>query len=265
MVGMGKLVKRECPVCGIHYDADSVRLRHGRQTTCSRKCSYVLRGDQKKLGATFTCPVCESEFTRTPKQIKSKHGAVFCSRECHYRGRTLGLSKRVVVKPYTVTDEGRAGWLVGAAKTVAIRRARDNYGHSDDTRARLAETTARAIADGRIPTVSRVEDEVADALDALGIGYRRQVSVRGALGRYVACVDFMLDDGRALEVNGTFWHADPRSYPDGPVYPSQRRTHERWCRKVAALESLGIALVVVWEYDVEQGACDAVAGALTDG
>src|SRR5699024_281803 len=49
------------------------------------------------------------------------------------------------------------------------------------------------------------------------------VPVRGAAGRFVACVDFMLSDGRALEVNGTFWHTDPRVYPDGPTFPAQVR------------------------------------------
>ncbi|OGB20608.1 MAG: hypothetical protein A3I66_22850 [Burkholderiales bacterium RIFCSPLOWO2_02_FULL_57_36] len=32
-----------CPVCGNNYFADPVRLKHGRQSTCSRACSYKLR------------------------------------------------------------------------------------------------------------------------------------------------------------------------------------------------------------------------------
>ncbi len=34
---------RTCPVCSIEYYADPQRLKHGRQTTCSRFCSYKLR------------------------------------------------------------------------------------------------------------------------------------------------------------------------------------------------------------------------------
>jgi len=33
------MIERECPVCGARYHAHVVRLRHGRQTTCSRRCS----------------------------------------------------------------------------------------------------------------------------------------------------------------------------------------------------------------------------------
>lgn len=206
------------------------------------------------------CAVCDTELSRSPGQIKSKHGAYYCSRACHFRGRTLGLTLRVIDNPYVLvappmTAEQRA-------KQVATRRARNGYGHSDETRARLSETTARAIAEGRIPAVSKLEDVAAEALDALGVGYRRQVNIRGPHGRYVASVDFMLADGRALEVNGTFWHADPRVYPDGPVFPAQKRTAERWARKVAALDALGITVVEVWEKELRDDPAEAVRVAL---
>lgn len=35
---MGVKVEQKCPVCGVTYFADQARLRHGRQTTCSRTC-----------------------------------------------------------------------------------------------------------------------------------------------------------------------------------------------------------------------------------
>lgn len=253
-------VKRECPACGDLYEADPGRLRWGRETTCSRACSYRLRGLQKENRTTLICPVCEAEFTRTPRQIKAKHGASFCSPACQYAGRSLGLTPRVVDKPYILvappmTAEQRA-------RQVASRRAGKGYSHSDESRARLSEATTRAMAEGRISAVSKLEDVAAKALDLHGVTYRRQVGIRGALGRYVACVDFLLDDGRVLEVNGTYWHTDPRVYPDGPLFPSQRRSAAQWVRKVAALESLGIPLVVVWELELRDDPAEAIRVAL---
>jgi G:T-mismatch repair DNA endonuclease (very short patch repair protein) len=253
-------VQRECPVCGTTYEADETRLRHGRQTTCSRNCSYRLRGNQSQQRTTVVCAVCKTEISRSPRQIKSKHGAHYCSRACHYRGRTLGLTLRVVTKPYVLVAPPRTPEQI--AKQVASRRAGKGYGHSDETRARLSETTARAIAEGRIPAVSKLEDVVAKELDALGVGYRRQVAVRGPRGRFVASVDFLLDDGRAVEVNGTFWHSDPRSYPDGPVFPAQRRTAERWARKLTALAELGITVIELWEKELRDDPAQAVRVAL---
>jgi len=241
------MVKRECPACGSVYDADPVRLRHGRQTTCSRACSYAFRASQLERREVVECAVCEVEFTRSPAQIKSKHGAVFCSPTCMYAGRTLGLTPRVVTDPYVRVAPFN---YEAHARTVATRKARDNYGHSDETRARLSEATARAIAEGRVPAVSGLEDEVAAELERQGVVFERQVAIRGERGRFVACADFVLNDGRVLEVNGTFWHADPRVFPDGPVFPSQVRTAERWANKMDALTALGVEVLVAWEQDL---------------
>lgn len=244
---MSNVVKRECPVCATTYDADPVRLRHGRQTTCSRACSYALRAGQLERREVVECAVCEVEFTRSPAQIKSKHGAVYCSPACMYAGRTLGLTPRVATDAYVrATPFNREAH----ARAVETRKSRDNYGHSDETRARLREATASAIAEGRIPAVSGLEDLVAAELERQGVAFERQVAVRGTRGRFVACADFMLEDGRALEVNGTFWHADPRAYPDGPIFPAQIRTAERWLRKMDALAGLGVVVLVAWEQDL---------------
>jgi hypothetical protein len=252
-------VQRKCPVCDAVYDADPGRLAHGRQTTCSRSCSYRMRASQREQRVSLVC-VCGQQFTRSPRQVKAKHGVSYCSRQCHYAGRSAGLTPRVVTVPYVRVAGPPTAEQV--ARQVAARRAGKGYAHSDETRARLRETTTRAIAEGRIPSVSRVEDVVAEQLDRLGVGYVRQVPIRGAGGRYVACLDFRLDDGRAVEVQGTFWHADPAVYPDGPVHASQRRTAAAWNRKVVALGALGIPVVEVWERAVREDAAQAVAVAL---
>lgn len=258
MFDMSNVIERECPACGTVYQANPVRLRHGRETTCSRACSYRLRANKLEKRVPVKCATCGDEFTRTPSQIKSKHEAVYCSPACMYAGRTLGLTPRIVSGPYNSV----AFNYEAHARSVATRKARGNYGHSDDTRARLSEATARAIAEGRVNAVSKLEDEVADELTRLGVAFTRQHLVRGERGRFIACVDFMLGDGRALEVNGTFWHTDPRVYPSGPTFPAQKRTQERWARKIAALDALGIPVVVVWEQDLRNGLTDALQVAL---
>jgi hypothetical protein len=107
-------VDRQCPVCGVLYAADEGRLRHGRQTTCSRKCSYELRASNRSRTKVYRCAVCRKAVPRAPSQVKSRF--VFCSRDCHYEARGLGLVTRNVLKPYKVTEAGRAAWQA-AAKT----------------------------------------------------------------------------------------------------------------------------------------------------
>lgn len=250
---------RTCPVCGIEYHADPNRLKHGRQATCSRACSYEFRGAGLTTSVTLTCATCGAEFTRPPAAIKGKYDAQFCSRSCHYAGRSLGVTKRVVTIPYVITEAGRLAHKESGKKAAITRRARNNYGKTEAERIAASEQMTNAIASGAINRVSKIEDVVAEELTRLGIGFRRQFGIRNPkTGRYCACLDFLLDDGRALEVNGTSWHADPRVY-QGDLAPSQIRTAERYGRKVKLLEDLGIPLIAVWEADIRKNPQEAVA------
>lgn len=49
---MGACVELTCPVCSKLYTADTVRLSFGRQTTCSRKCSYQSRSARLEVDLT---------------------------------------------------------------------------------------------------------------------------------------------------------------------------------------------------------------------
>lgn len=110
-----RTLPRVCPVCSKDYMADPARLALGKQTTCSRKCSYTLRGESLRDASMVVCPVCEGEFKAPPSKVsRAKHGSVFCSRKCHYRGRTLGITKRVVTRPYIYTPEGKAAMLASS-------------------------------------------------------------------------------------------------------------------------------------------------------
>ena len=75
-------------------------------------------------------------------------------------------------------------------------------------------------------------------------------------------VDFLLSEHVILEVNGTYWHADPRFYPDGPVHVSQKRTVEIYTKKMELLHSIGFQVIEIWEHDIKLNAHDAVISAL---
>ncbi len=251
--------ERVCPVCDVVYLADLTRLRHGRQTTCSRRCSYALRAGKLENSVSLTCATCGAEFKRAVAAVKGKHGGQFCSRACHYAGRATGATKRVVTKPYAISPEAYEAWRIGAAKTVAKRRARDNYRHTDESRAKLSEATARTLAEGKVGRPSKLEDVVATQLKALGAEYVRQFAFRDGRGRFAFVCDFWFPAHNAvLEVNGTYWHVDPRAYPNGPINPTQERCLRKYARKVESLKALGIRLVEVWEADVKKNPTEAV-------
>lgn len=260
------MVERVCPVCKKTYEANPSRLKFGRETTCSRACSYIYRGDKITKSESLTCPTCGKKFERPPSHKRGKHGSVFCSPTCHYKGRGSGLSKRVVIKPYEISEEALIAWRKGAERTRLTRLERGNYAHSEATKKLMSERTTRAIAEGKIRRVSKLEDRVADYLSSRGVSFVRQFGIRDPLsGRYLATLDFLVNDKIAVEVNGTFWHADPRFYDLESLKPAQLRSLEKWASKIEILERLEIPLIVVWEHDLKQdfsGTLDSIISEL---
>lgn len=171
--------------------------------------------------------------------------------ECHYEARRRGLVIREVLQPYNIPDEVRTKWAVLQRERNAKRKEEDRYACPEETKRKLSITTSRAIAEGRIPRVSKIEIAVGEVLTSLGVTHEGQYRIRGAGGRYTAVIDYYLPlEKIALEVNGTFWHADPRMYPSGPVYESQRRTQHRYSKKKELLAKKGLHLCELWEMDL---------------
>jgi hypothetical protein len=154
-------------------------------------------------------------------------------------------------------------------------------GHTEETKRKLRRITkkqfsnpeARALASHNqclylaknlVSSVSGVEDRVAKELDRQRIAYQRQVPIRDPVtGMYGACVDFLID-GTAIEVNGTYWHSDPRVYPNGPQNKSQGRTARAYKKKTDLLSRIGIPVVEIWEADVDKNIVRTVKKALRE-
>ena len=83
-------------------------------------------------------------------------------------------------------------------------------------------------------------------LEAAGVDYRWQFP----LGRYA--YDFLLPDRLLVEVHGTYWHADPRSYEGRTLTPDQRRNRLHDVDKKLFAASRGYRLKVVWETDLKR-------------
>lgn len=181
---------RTCPVCGKTYEANPVRLRHGRQTTCSRECSYKLRANKIANSTKMTCSTCGNEFFRPPSQVKSQHEGIYCSRKCHYAGRALGLTRRLVINPYVYVTE--CDRTASALKAWETRRNLGKDRHSEATKERLRQTTIRHVSRvAKVAHVSKLEDKVSQELTVIGVNYIRQYAVRSPVtGRYVGIVDF---------------------------------------------------------------------------
>jgi G:T-mismatch repair DNA endonuclease (very short patch repair protein) len=110
---------------------------------------------------------------------------------------------------------------------------------------RHRRTTAAQSATGTPGRAyNRLEARLAKLLDAAGVDYRWQFP----LGAYA--YDFLLPDRLLIEVHGTYWHADPRSYEGKALTPDQRRNRLHDLDKKLFAVSHRYRLKVVWEADL---------------
>jgi G:T-mismatch repair DNA endonuclease (very short patch repair protein) len=112
---------------------------------------------------------------------------------------------------------------------------------------RHQRTTAAQAATG-CPgrAYNRLEAKLAKLLEAAGVEYRWQFP----LGPYV--YDFRLPNRLLVEVHGTYWHADPRSYEGAVLTRDQRRNRLHDLDKKLFAAARGYRLQVVWEADLNR-------------
>jgi G:T-mismatch repair DNA endonuclease (very short patch repair protein) len=114
-----------------------------------------------------------------------------------------------------------------------------------DRAARTQEATGRL---GR--SYNKLEAILARLMDEAGIDYEWQFR----LGRYV--YDFKLPNRVLIEVNGTWWLADPRFHSPSRLSPTQQRNLQRDAVKAEFATLCGYRVKVVWEKDLRNGHVD---------
>lgn len=244
------MIKRTCPVCDCLYEANEQRLKHNRETTCSRTCSYKDRAQRNTKKQILTCATCANSFARLRK--KNRHGLDFCSPACHYQGRTLGLIPRIVVRKYKITEENRLKFREHMLSVLQKRRE-TGYQHTEATRLKMSNSHIRRISEGKTVRVSKLETQIGEDLKYLGVETHPQFGIRNPKGCYVAVIDFWLPQYNiAIEVNGSFWHTDPRVYPKGATCATQKHNLLKYEAKKEKLAFLGIPLLEIWELDYRE-------------
>lgn len=111
-----------CPVCGNSYQANPRRLKYGRETTCSRKCSYAFRMQKIAHSNECTCLNCGTLFRIPVSRLnESKGRGKYCSRQCRDAHR-IGVNHPQFIEE-SHTEHRGANWR--AQRRRALKR--DQY------------------------------------------------------------------------------------------------------------------------------------------
>jgi len=141
-------------------------------------------------------------------------------------------------------------------KAASVTRIASGWKPSEAMRAKLSVATTAHMASGRVKKISAIEARVGQTLARMGLPLVPQWKFPDAARSRYFAADFYLPSLKTvIEVQGTFWHADPRVYPV-PRHIIQIKRIEGDKRKAAALAYAGVRLALVWELDAKAD-CDA--------
>jgi very-short-patch-repair endonuclease len=129
-------------------------------------------------------------------------------------------------------------------------KARHTQKHSEETKAILRIRQAEKWKNGVFNRKTSIEVKVEEYLKELKLNnkfaFQEQVEY------------FTLDFGDkkskiGIECQGTFFHTDPRFYPDGPITAIQRRNSGRDKSKRKFFEKRGWQIIELWETEINNG------------
>jgi len=190
------------------------------------------------------CCVCGVELRRIPSRVKKRS---YCSEH------NPSKRNRVIVQCDTCGAELERRRSVVRERNYCDTTCRST---SPEAREKLSIAASKRLAENR-NFRSRIEYELADLLTSWGFRegsdfiaqkhfHSRKDYPEGRFG--MNCDFFFPRFNLVVEMNGTYFHADPTLYPNrGALDRHQLKNVARYERKVRWLHSKGYRLVEVWE------------------
>jgi G:T-mismatch repair DNA endonuclease (very short patch repair protein) len=119
--------------------------------------------------------------------------------------------------------------------------------HSIETINKLREITSKRFSDGVFTRETSIHIKVRNFLNTLCL---KQDFIEEFHIKYFS-LDFAFPDIKlAIECQGTYFHIDPRFYPNGPQSKIQKRNFGRDVSKKKYLDKNGWALLELWETEI---------------
>lgn len=132
-------------------------------------------------------------------------------------------------------------------------KARHTQKHSEESKQKCREGTAKGWSEGRFNKKTSIEIKVEDFLTEINSKLADHNWIFQHLEKYYT-LDFAFPDAKVgIECQGTFFHIDPRVYPNGPMCAIQRRNIGRDKAKRKYLTDRGWTIIELWEIEINDG------------
>jgi G:T-mismatch repair DNA endonuclease (very short patch repair protein) len=186
----------------------------------------------------------ENYSSKSPKEI-----ADYLNKKPYdisYRASATGLLKnKQLSKKWSIKDHQFLIDNYGILSMESIANQLDRTRYSVETRASNYDLTKAR------PTFTSIELVVKTILDNLKINYKTHQKIyTGRLNsnnqKHYYWVDFLVDN-TVIEVQGNYWHCNPRLYPNGPLDKVQKDHTRRDELKQEHLLANGYKIIYIWE------------------
>ena len=169
-------------------------------------------------------------------------------------GRTEShLSPNEIIKLYRVDLLGMKNGIPRRSRSEAARLnwEQGKLGGEEYLEA-LSKGAKKAVVEGRrsfyIQRPTSIEIIVSESLDFLGYEHTSQWHPPD----YTKIYDEFIPPDTLIEVNGDYWHCNPKVYPDGPINEMQESNVERDKQKEAWAKDNKYRFFVLWETDINK-------------
>lgn len=118
--------------------------------------------------------------------------------------------------------------------------------HSEETKQKLRIATLKQFEKGDMPQSNTLPNNAfADLLVKNGIEFVKEKRIS------LYSFDFYLPIFNVyVEIDGDYWHSNPKFYPNGPINAAQRKNFARDCEKNDFVKMQNLVLLRFWEDDI---------------
>jgi G:T-mismatch repair DNA endonuclease (very short patch repair protein) len=184
-------------------------------------------GNKKKYN--FKCLTHDKIYNTTMSNIRIGYGLKCCRHE---------RCSKIHKEWWDTNREEKLKWR--SEKTI-------EYFSKEENREKTRQSTIDQLRSGKMPSSkTKPHLKIIDVLNKNNIKHETEKQI----GRFVFD-EFLPEQNTLIEVNGDYWHCNPKKFTNGPINEIQKRRMERDKFKCEYARSSGFNLVILWESDIK--------------
>jgi len=221
--------------------------------TCNEELNFKKNGkgivfSRYKKISKKTCANFSKGCEKLSKDRKGKDNPMYGKKPWNKGDKNFAKKISKMFKGYPKTEEHKKKLSESAKKRKV--HGHTGFKHSEESKDKMRQATAKRYRQGKLLRETSIHIKTREYLDILNLNENYEEE---CFEKYFS-IDFAFKNAKlAIEVQGTFFHIDPRVYPDGPVSAIQRRNFGRDKSKKKYLESKGWTILELWETEINNG------------